>query len=256
MVASKDPKGINKTGSPGDLDHQIASWGFVHGRQSRARVMIGAGVLFVGVVTIVLAWLLVRFGDDNLHKVSEDFYRSRQLDGPAMKRVIADKGIKTVIRLVGTEDGNVESYEMESAAVAETDATLVVAKMAATRLPYRSELSRVFEALDTSQRPLLVHCRQGSDRTGLISVIWLHDYKGESLEKAREQLAFFAYGHVPIGSSGSMGEFLDMYEAYTAEHPGEKLNIQQWVNLHYFEEKPGREIAAWYDGVLYPEVDS
>ncbi|MCA8911812.1 MAG: tyrosine-protein phosphatase [Planctomycetes bacterium] len=250
MVASKDPHGINKIGSPGKLDHQIDSWGFVHGRQSRIRLIIGAVVLGAGAVGIVVAFLLVRFGGDNFHKVSDDFYRSDQLDGPAMKRVIERNGIATVIRLVGTEDSNAESYEEESAAVAETDAKLVVAKMAATRLPYRSELSRVFEALDTSQRPLLVHCRQGSDRTGLISAIWLHDYKGESLEKAREQLAVF-YGHMPVGSSTAMDDFLDMYDQYSKDHPGEKLTIQQWVKLHYFVEKPGHEIQPWHDGVMY-----
>jgi protein tyrosine phosphatase (PTP) superfamily phosphohydrolase (DUF442 family) len=122
--------------------------------------------------------------------------------------------------------------------------------MAATRLPYRSELSRVFEALDTSQRPLLVHCRQGSDRTGLVSTIWLHDYKGEALPKAREQLALF-YGHMPVGSSTAMDDFLDMYVKYCNDHPDEVLTIKEWVKRHYFNVKPGHEIQPWYDGVMY-----
>ena len=251
MVASNDPQGINKAGSPGKLDHQIDSWGFVHGRQSRIRLVIAAVVLGAGLASIVFAYLLVRFGNDNFHKVSDDYYRSDQLDGPELKRSIDKLGIKTVIRLVGTDDGDAASYAEESAAVAETDAKLVVAKMAATRLPYRSELSRVFEALDTAERPLLVHCRQGSDRTGLISAIWQHDYKGRPLAEARKQLAFFDYGHVPIGGSAAMDEFLDMYEKFLADHPGASLSIQEWVKQNYFNEKPGREISAWYDGVSY-----
>jgi hypothetical protein len=123
--------------------------------------------------------------------------------------------------------------------------------MAATRLPWRSELRTLFEALDGIQTPVLVHCRQGSDRTGLVTAIWLHDYRGKPLSEARKQLAFFPYGHTEIGGAEAMDDFLDMYEKYTRAHPAEGVNIRDWVKKHYFNEKPGREIAPWYDGVVY-----
>ena len=249
MVAPKDPNGINKLHSPKDLDFQIESWGYVHGRQSRVRLYIGAGVFVTGVLLIIMSFMLYRFTTDNLHAVSQDAFRSRQLSESEFKRVIHDNGIKTVIRLVGTEDSNRESYEEESAAIAQTDATLIVASLPSSRMPYRSEIQRVFEALDTAEPPILVHCKHGSDRTGLVSTIWLHDYKGEPLKKAREQLAFFPYGHVEWGEASDMGRFLDMYAAFKQRNPG--VSIKEWVKLHYFEEKPGRGIQPWYDGVVY-----
>ena len=47
-----------------------------------------------------------------------------------------------------------------------------------------------------------------------------------------------------------MHEFLDLYEA-GREAGGHNLNIRNWVKQHYFNEKPGRELQPWYDGVLY-----
>jgi protein tyrosine phosphatase (PTP) superfamily phosphohydrolase (DUF442 family) len=249
MVASTDPHGINKAGSPGSIERSIDSWGYIHGRQDRTRLIIGGAVFLAGALTIILAFLLYRFSTDNLHQAGADFTRSRELSGPQLKRLINDNGIKTVIRLVGTEDSNRESYEAESAAVAETDAKLVVAALPTSRLPYRSEMARVFQALDNAERPIHVHCQHGSDRTGLVSAIWLHDYMGEPLEIARKQMAFFPYGHVSFGDASELGRFLEMYDEFAKTHPG--VSIKHWVRDHYFEEKPGREIAAWYDGVVY-----
>ncbi|MCB9934699.1 MAG: tyrosine-protein phosphatase [Planctomycetes bacterium] len=249
MVASNDPHGINKAGSPGSIERSIDSWGYIHGRQDRTRLIIGGAVFLVGALTIILAFLLYRFGGSNVHKASADFSRSRELSGPELKRLIHENGIKTVIRLVGGDDGNQAAYEEEVAAVAETDAKLVMAPLPTSRLPWRSELSRLFQALDKAERPIHVHCEAGSDRSGLVSAIWLHDYLGEPMETARKQMAFFPYGHVSFGDASELGRFLDMYEEFASTHPG--VSIKHWVRDHYFEEKPGREIAAWYDGVVY-----
>lgn len=249
MVAPKDPSGINKLHSPKELDFQIDSWGYVHGRQSRIRLFIGGGVFLAGALLIFVAFFLYRFSTDNLHAVSQDVYRSRQLSGNQLKKVINDNGIKTVIRLVGTEDSNRESFEEEQAAIEQTEAELVVASLPSSRLPYRSEIQRVFEALDNAKAPILVHCKHGSDRTGLVSTIWMHDYMGRPLSEAREQLAFFPYGHVAWGEASAMQQFLNMYAEFAKTNPG--ISIKDWVKLHYFEEKEGRAIQPWYDGVVY-----
>ena len=148
MVAPTDPRGVNRIGSPGSLDHKIDSWGYVHGRQDRLRLYIGAGVVFAGIVALVLAFLLYRFGTHNFHEVSENAFRSRQLDGAAFQHYIREHDIDTVIRLVGVEDRNRATYEEELEAVQGAGAKLVVAKLATSRLPYRSELSDLFAALD------------------------------------------------------------------------------------------------------------
>jgi protein tyrosine/serine phosphatase len=101
---------------------------------------------------------------------------------------------------------------------------------------------RLFQALDEAERPIHIHCEAGSDRSGLVSAIWLHDYEGRTMEEARKQLAFIPYGHVEFGAASELGKFLDLYEAFARTHPG--ISIKQWVRDHYFEEKPGREVAT------------
>jgi hypothetical protein len=114
-------------------------------------------------------------------------------------------------------------------------------------------LRALFEALDAinadaSLQPVLIHCNAGSDRTGLVSAIWLHDYRGVSLATAREQLAFTRFMHVDIGGPASMGDFLDKYEAHLKSNP--HISIQQWVRQHYHEEKPGREPQPWPESAV------
>jgi protein tyrosine phosphatase (PTP) superfamily phosphohydrolase (DUF442 family) len=252
MVAPADPKGINKAGSPRHPEHVIEAWGYVHGRQERSRLFIGGAMFLAGAMVIVGAFFLYYFTRPNVHQASDAFYRSSELSGPELKRHIKEKGIKTVIRLVGTEDSNREGYEEETAAIAETDAKLIVAALPTSRLPYRSEMSTLFEALDKAERPIFVHCKQGSDRSGLVSAIWLHDYEGRPFDEARKQLSL-EYGHVPYGGASAMDDFLDRYAEFAKSHPG--TSIKEWTKRHYFEEKPGRELVAWYDGVTYRPVN-
>jgi len=91
----------------------------------------------------------------------------------------------------------------------------------------------------------------GSDRAGLVSVIWLHDYQSVPLDEARKQLSFFPYMHFRFGAADSLNHFLDDYQDWRKANPGQNLLIRDWVRLHYFTERDGRDIEPWYDGVLY-----
>lgn len=258
MVAPSDPNGIVKASAPTRVDHTIEAWGFVYGSTDKRRVLLGwacFGGAFVFVM--VAAFLLVRYGGHNKHaNEATGFVRSAELDGKAMTAAIRQHNIRSVVRLVGTEGNDAASYQEEAAACEAQGVKHFVAKMAATRLPWRSELRRLFEVLDNiagdpSLQPVLIHCSAGSDRTGLVSVIWMHDYKGVSYAEARKQLAWDKYMHVRFGEAGEMTDFLSMYEAFVESNPRERLSIQQWVARHYFVEKPGRENQPWLDGTVY-----
>lgn len=258
MVAPTDPNGINTSSSPGSIDRPIDTWGFVFNKQQKSRVML-ALVFFVGggIAIVLIAFLLIRLGGNNMHaNDSGGFVRSAELDGPALAEAIRVRKIRSVLRLVGTEGSDAESYQAEREVCEKQGVRHFVAKMAATRLPYRSEIQEVFLALDTIEldpnlQPVLIHCSAGSDRTGLVSAIWLHDYRGATMEVARQQLAWVPYMHVSLGAAGAMGEFLDKFEAFARANPRQHLLIKDWVKAHYFEEKAGREIKPWLDGNMY-----
>jgi hypothetical protein len=54
---------------------------------------------------------------------------------------------------------------------------------------------------------LLVHCRNGADRSGLVSAIYLAEIQGVAVDEAIGQLSLY-YGHFPwlISETGAMDE--------------------------------------------------
>ncbi|MHC4841421.1 MAG: tyrosine-protein phosphatase [Planctomycetota bacterium] len=235
--------------SPKAVDFEIDNWGFVHGRVEPKRRLIGLAVVFGGgLVLLLIIIAMYRLGGDNFGTVKEgQVYRSSMPSGAEVKVKIKKYGIKTVLRLVGTKDQNTEGFVEESEAIAETDATLLVAPMPTSRLPYRSELQTLFKHLDNVELPMLIHCKQGSDRTGLASVIWLHDYENVPLYEARKQLDFWPYMHVSAGRGGSVDDFLDRF----VQEAGGGVSIQYWVKTMYFDAKERDEVTPWNDGRMY-----
>lgn len=242
--------------APTAFDFEINEWGYKDERTERRRKRLA--LLWAAVVFVLLAALLFvlwRAGGNNSHTVEQGaWYRAAQMDATDLGRALDEHKIRTVLRLVGGDDSDKADFETDQRVCEKRGVNLLMAKMAASRLPWRSELSTLFAyldliAADKKMLPVLVHCSQGSDRTGLVSAIWLHDYRDASLESARKQLAFLPYMHVSFGEAHSMDDFLDMFETFERAHKGAK--IRDWVRDHYFEEKPGREIGKWYDGKLY-----
>ncbi|MBX3459107.1 MAG: tyrosine-protein phosphatase [Planctomycetes bacterium] len=249
MVAKADPGGINKAGAPKSVNYSIEAWGFVHGRYDSKRKALGWTVAIGGVIVLfVVAWLLTQFAGTNAHEVQpQQWYRAAQMSERQLTDYIHKHEIKTVLRLIGTDDGNTESYQSDTNATQKTGARLVVTKLPTSRLPHRSELASLFQALDRlaanpAERPVLVHCKHGADRTGLVTVIWLHDYQGVSFEEARGHLAFLPYGHFALGHK--LDEFIGMYEDFRKDNP--RVSMKQWVRDHYFIERDGRNNRAWY----------
>lgn len=237
--------------SPRKLDFEIDDWGFVHGRIDPKRRIIGwVVVVGGGLLLALIIFAMYRFGGDNFGTVTEGkVYRSDMPSGKQVKAKIKKYDIKTVLRLIGIKDQNAESYEEESAAVDETDAILLIAPLPTSRKPYRSELQTLFMHLDSIAKdglPVLIHCKQGSDRTGLVSVIWLHDYEDVPFREAREQMNFWPHMHV---GGDSIDDFLDEFEAFSGHDPS--IKIQYWVKTNYFNMREGAEVEKWNDNRMY-----
>ena len=56
-------------------------------------------------------------------------------------------------------------------------------------------------------RPVLIHCKTGADRSGLAAAMWKVVVDKEPKSEAAKELSFW-YGHIPIGKTIAMDQFL------------------------------------------------
>ena len=158
--------------------------------------------------------------------VSPDVFRSPQPGEDQLARRILAHDIRTVVCLRGHGDETAASRRATAAAGAE----FVNVPMSARRLPPPATLLELWHIADSAERPLLLHCRAGVDRTGLAAaIVVLHD-TGD-LGRARAQLALVPYGHVGAMGTEAMGEVLDRYERHAA-----RLSFPDWIRDVYAAE--------------------
>jgi hypothetical protein len=179
----------------------------------------------------------------NAHTVLDGrVYRTAQLSGAKLSEYLRDHQIRTVINLRGyCPDFDWYRQEIEATAalgVAQEDITL-----SANRLPPPGELKRLLEVLDGCEYPIVLHCKQGADRTGLVSAMVLLLQTDASLARARRELLPHR-GHFPVARTLVMDDFLDMYEAHlnakAIAHSPE--HFRNWLLNDY---QPGVAVAAF-----------
>jgi protein tyrosine/serine phosphatase len=137
-------------------------------------------------------------------------YRSSWLGSKKLEQAVDRLGVKTVLNLCGEQPG-VEWYEGEVEVSRRRGIKFVSMSLSANVALDASQLAKLTDALRDAPKPLLIHCRAGSDRTGLASAIYVATHGG-SYHEAREQLSLY-YGHFPyLGSkSAAMGISLERF---------------------------------------------
>lgn len=121
--------------------------------------------------------------------------------------------------------------------------------------PHKDRILRLVELLPTLPEPLLIHCKSGADRTGLIAGIWLL-LQGHPVEAALEQL-HWRFGHVAASRTGILDAFFRDYAAFQVQH-GPKPFLD-WLRQDYdeadlrarFQSRPWADRLV--DGVLRRE---
>lgn len=106
--------------------------------------------------------------------------------------------------------------------------------MEATERPSRAQLLTLIDLLDHCQYPLLIHCKRGADRTGLVSALYQLSVLGQSPDEAIKSFSIF-HGHFPVNGTERLHEPIDEYrdwlDAEGKDHaPG---LFREWVAEHY-----------------------
>lgn len=116
--------------------------------------------------------------------------------------------------------------------------------LSAVRRPSRKELLSLIGILDRSRSPILVHCKSGSDRTGLATGLYYLTRLKRPPDEA-ESLGFSIWrGHVPLFGPERLHEPFDEYAAWLAKngltHNPERF--RRWVADDYADGEPRAKI--------------
>ncbi len=171
------------------------------------------------IVLSVLAVLLLLYGAylwqfeirGNVHAVTPgEVYRSGQLSAARLKEVVAEHGIRSVLNLRGATPGE-SWYDDEMRVSRELGLTHYDVGIRARFEPPPERVAAILEVFKNAPRPLLIHCRAGADRAGLVSAMWKVVMEGQSKDEAAGQLSV-KYGHLPFGQAAPMDTFFDRWQ--------------------------------------------
>jgi len=116
---------------------------------------------------------------EDVHRVSSVIYRSSQPDLSVFAG-IAELGIRTVVSLRSEEDS-----EEERAAAIAAGLNYIRIGLPAFRRPGDEAIRQVLETITSEKnQPVLVHCKRGADRTGVVVACYRIGYEGWSVEDA------------------------------------------------------------------------
>ena len=118
-------------------------------------------------------------GVPNLHKVSDNLYRSAQPTAKGMKN-LKQKGIETVV--------NLRSFHSDRDEIGKTGLGYEHIYMKAWH-PERKEIVRFLQIVTNPKRtPVLVHCLHGADRTGTMCALYRIAVQGWPKEEAVREM--------------------------------------------------------------------
>lgn len=120
------------------------------------------------------------------------FYRSQQLTPSVLKAYIKRFGIKTLINLRGVNE--TVWYQGEKEVADSMGLAFHSIPMSAVTISQKDHLQELLKLYDEVEKPILVHCLGGADRTGEAAALWVLEMQKKSKYEALSQLSI-AYGH-------------------------------------------------------------
>lgn len=151
----------------------------------------------------------------------------------------AKRGIRTMINLRG--DTDVGSFALSQRACEKHGIRLISFKLYSRKAPDPRRIHEVKRLFEQVEYPILIHCKSGADRAGLMSALFLILHEGRPVGEAKKQLSPL-YGHIRQTKTGIMDTFFEAYEKADREHRQAQpeagpLDFMTWVDEQYDPEE-------------------
>ena len=175
---------------------------------------------------LLLDHLVFRLVFPNRHKVSDKVWRAAQ---PLPHQIAAARrlGVRTILNLRGQFD--IATYIYEREACRRAGLKLVDFRVKSRNAPTLEELRGARDVFRSIEYPVLMHCKSGADRVGLMSVLYRHLHDDVPMTRAIDQLSL-RYGHIAQANTGIIDYFFARYIADNARTP---MPFFEWVETVY-----------------------
>ena len=157
----------------------------------------------------------------NLHEIRPGVWRSNQ-PTPGRLHAAADMGVKTIVNLRGARsDGG---WRLEREACDARGMALVDFSIRSRAVPDRETVLAARDLFRTVEYPILMHCKSGADRAGIMAALYILLEDGGTAAEAAGQLSP-RYLHVSQARTGLLDAFIrDYAEAERGGRP-----FMDWV---------------------------
>ena len=179
------------------------------------RISIRAWVAsFVCVLAFAGCALAATHLNDNFHAiVAGEAYRSAQPSADEIRAYRDEYHIATIINLRGQAPGQ-SWYDTEVRTAKGLGIRHVDFRMSARKKLTKAQSLALIALMRSVPKPVLIHCRAGSDRSGLAAALYLAAVAKAGEEKSEAQLSI-RYGHIAIPVLGTY----EMDQSFEAMEP-------------------------------------
>ncbi len=180
---------------------------------------------------------IFRMAYANRHRLSVDAWRSSQ-PAPHDIRALARRGVRTIVNLRGDRDCG--SYRLEAQACRKHGIRLVNFSVKSRQAPAKRVFHDAKALFDSIEYPMMLHCKSGADRAGLMSVLYMILKENVPVEEAKRQLSL-RFGHIRQADTGVLDFVFDSYLAYNRREP---IAFLDWIDTHYDEKAMSKSFQA------------
>ncbi len=174
------------------------------------RWLVYSGATLASLIAALAVVVFIVLQQGNFHTITpNEAYRSARLDAADLAAYLERYHIKSVLNLLG-EQPNARWYQEERVVCEKLGVAHYSVSLSASLEPTEEQVRQIERIFAVAPRPILIHCRQGSDRSGLVAAMWRVAVDKEPKEQAEKELSIL-YGHVPVGDTIAMDRFFEKW---------------------------------------------
>ena len=162
----------------------------------------------------------------NFAMVDDKVIRSNHLE--IFTLLISKKTVYSIVNLRGGQQFAHNAFEKEFCQ--KNKLAYYSVPLASTEWPSKQALLKLIEIFENADPKILVHCKSGADRTGLVIGIYLIWKLKVTGNEAKKNLSL-RFLHWKYGKKGILGKFFDHYD----ETNDGTTNFRDWVKFCYSE---------------------